>query len=411
MLLINPARRFSTEPNLRLPKRLSATGDRGYEVAAASVGLSEQNVNSIWRAMKRLYATGMSPGVGVAIRKGGELFFNRTLGYADLERREPLKVSTPVCLFSASKPVAAMLAHHLVEQGQLDLQQPVCHYLPEYGCAGKERTTLMHLLTHRAGIPRIREPVAPEDLFNPERIRDLMVRARPTNPGRIQAYHAITAGFVLGQVIEQVTGKNLNNLLDEVIRQPMGMEHFRYGLSEISPALNYSTGPQNRLLDSFVAYAVGRPLGEVVTLSNDQRFREITIPAGNLYGTAEEASRFYQMLLNDGEWQGQQLFRPDTVRLATSGTAQGARLDRTLLMPMRYSPGFMLGDKYVSLYGPNTRGVFGHLGFVSIYTWADRERDLAASIVTTGKGLLSLQMATTIALVQEISRQCAPKKR
>src|SRR5690606_19908955 len=164
-----------------------------------------------------------------------------------------------------------------VEQGELDLSQPVCHYLPEYGCAGKERTTLMHLLTHRGGVPRIREPVGPEDLFNPMRITELMQRAVPHNPGRTQAYHAVTAGFVLGAVIERVTGAPLNDLLDRVIRQPMGMKYFRFGLEPgTTPAKNYTTGLKLAPVDAFLRYAVGAALQDVVDVSNDPRFLDIT---------------------------------------------------------------------------------------------------------------------------------------
>ena len=399
-------RRIRTDHGLPLPERLSEISDRGDEAAAEAGGLEQGNIDRIWRAMKGLYATGMSPGVAVSLRRQGELVFDRTLGYANLDEQIPLGVDTPVCLFSASKAVTAMLIHHLAEIGELDLEQRVAHYLPDYGCNGKQRTKINHLLTHRAGIPRIQDDVTAEDLFNPDKLRELMIRSEPDKPGRRQAYHALTAGYVLGALIEKVTGDSVNTLLDRVIREPMGMQYFRFGIDNAEPAMNYATGLKTRAVDAFLTYAVGGPLDEAVQASNDPRFRQVTIPAGNLYASGEEACRFFQMLLNGGRWGDKQIFHPDTVyRAITPGGP--ARLDRTLMLPMRYSPGFMLGARTLSLYGPGTPRAFGHLGFISIYCWADPQRQLAGSLLTTGKGLVGPHFPALLGLQNTINRETA----
>ncbi|AFT69710.1 Beta-lactamase class C [Alloalcanivorax dieselolei B5] len=393
-----------------VPRHLTPVTDRGDECAAAEAGLRPQQVATIWRHTRALYRTGMNPAIALCLRRRGQVFLDRTLGYADAGQQRLLTTDTPICLFSASKAVTAMLVHHLAEQGELDLDRPVCHYIPEYGAMGKHRTTLMHVLTHRAGVPRIHEPVAAEDLFDYDRIMTLLCRAKPENPGRQQAYHAITAGFVLGEVIRRVTGESIDALLDRVIRRPMGMRYFTYGLREpaVAPAKNAVTGLQLSPVNAFLTHAVGAPLDEVVDLSNDPRFLDATIPAGNLYATAEEASRFFQMLLNDGRYQDQQLFRPETVRFATGRAAtKGGRLDRTLMVPLAFSPGFMLGARALSLYGPGTSNAFGHLGFISIYCWADRDRDLAGALLTTGKAALGRHFPALLKLQMAINRHTA----
>ncbi len=385
--LLSSKRKLRTQPPFPLPERLSAIGETDIHETPFASALPEVAIAAIWRAMKALYASGMSPGIALSLRHRGHHVFHRTLGYADLNALTPLGIDTPVCLFSASKAVTAMLAHHLVEQGELDLHQRVAHYLPAYGCHGKEQTTLMHLLTHRGGIPRISEPVSVEDLFQPERLQELMIRAVPEQPGRRQAYHALTAGFVLGAVIEAVTGESLNTLLDRVVRHPMGMTNFSYGLSNVRPATNYLTGRHLSAVDAYLSHAIGGSLADAVTASNDPRFQQVTIPAGNLYATAAETSAFYQMLLDQGRWQDQTIFKAGTVQKAIA-PVKGPRLDRTLLMPLNYSAGFMLGGQNISLYGRGTSKAFGHLGFVSIYSWADPERALAGTLLTTGKGLI-----------------------
>src|SRR5699024_7996004 len=231
----------------------------------------------------------------------GEPVYHRALGYKNPELGQPLTLDTPICLFSASKAITALLVHHLVTQGELELSKPVAHYLPSYGQNGKHRTTLQHLLTHRAGIARPPKDTPHEVLFQPEAILKLLYEAEPMNPGRQQAYHAVSAGFVLGVLIEEITGKTLNQYLDEVVRQPMGMKYFTYGLdAQYEPAMNVATGMPSAVLNRFLEHAVGTDLETVVDISNTPEFRQTTIPAGNLYATAEETSRFFQMLLSDG---------------------------------------------------------------------------------------------------------------
>ena len=405
MALLSLSRRLMTNPSVPIPRRLRSLEDRGEECAAELAGLTDNDVRSIWRATRALYRTGMSPAISLALRRHGELFMNRALGYRSLSPATPIDVDTPVCLFSASKAITAVLVHYLAEQGQLDLNKPVAHYVPEYGSAGKERTTIMHLLTHRGGVPRIQEDVDPSALFDIDTVRDMMRRAKARRPGREQAYHAITAGFVLGEVIERVTGDSINVLLDRVIRQPMGMQYFTYGMDHGIPADNVTTGLQMAPVDSFLKHAVGGPLQQVVDVSNDPRFRQVAIPAGNLYATAEEASRFFQMLLNGGEWQGQRILERRTVENAVKPVKE-ARFDRTLLIPLQYSAGFMLGQKNISLYGPGTPRAFGHLGFISIYCWADPQRDLAGALLTTGKGIVGPHLPALIRLQMVINRHC-----
>ena len=396
-------RRLLTSPSVKIPRPLSRITERGEEAPMHDAGLNDSNREAIWRAHKNLYATGMSPGISMALRRRGELFYDRAMGFSRLSDQQPLTVDTPICLFSASKAVTAMLVHHLVERGEVDLDKPLAYYVPEYGAHGKHRTTVMHLLTHRGGVPRIQEDVGPEDLFDVAKVTEMMAAAKPDNPGRRQAYHAITAGFVLGALIEAVTGEDINTLLDEVIRKPMGMKYFSYGLEEGVPAENVVTGLKLGAVDSYLKYAVGGPLEQVVEVSNDPRFRQIAIPAGNLYATAEEASRFFQMLLNDGRWEDRQIFRPETVRRAIS-PVKPARFDRTLMLPLQFSPGFMLGQKNLSLYGPGTPQAFGHLGFISIYCWADPQRDLSGALLTTGKGLIGPHLPSLVRLQMVINR-------
>jgi CubicO group peptidase (beta-lactamase class C family) len=125
----------------------------------------------------------------------------------------------------------------------------------------------------------------------------------------------------------------------------------------------------------------------VAEISNDPRFLRGIIPAANLVTTANEFSLFYQVLLDEGTFGGVRVFDPRTVRRAVSEQSY-LEFDRTLGLPIRYGLGFMLGGRWVSLFGPGTERAFGHLGFTNIIAWADPDRQVAAALLTSGKPLV-----------------------
>src|SRR5262249_39404269 len=149
---------------------------------------------------------------------------------------------------SASKAVTAMLVHLLDERHLIHLDDHVCEYIPEFGVHNKEWITIRHVLTHRAGIPNLPpEGLDLDNLEDPDKILRILCSARPTSrAGRQLAYHAITGGFVLGEVVRRVTGKDIRTVLDEEIRRPLGFRWMNYGVRrrEVKQvAVNYFTGP------------------------------------------------------------------------------------------------------------------------------------------------------------------------
>lgn len=396
-------RRVISRQGAPIPRSLDSLTRHNPEASPSQGGLGSEQLESIWRATRSLYRGGMSPAISLCLRRKGATLLDRSIGYADPEQGRIMTPDTPVCLFSASKAVTAMLVHHLVEQGQLDLDDRVTRYLPAYGQNGKGATTVRHLLTHRAGIPRPPSDVEPEILFQPQAILDMLCQAKPSSFNS-QAYHAITAGFVLGAVVEAITGEDLNATLDRVIRQPMGMRYFRYGHTDDSRARDVATGVPTKLVDLFLSYAVGGTIDEVVEVTNDPRFQDVIVPAGNLYATAEEASRFYQMLLDGGRYGDQQIFHPETIRRALQPAYHRPQVDRTLLLPLNFSAGFMLGNRGMGMFGPGAPQAFGHLGFISIYCWADPQRALSGALLTTGKGIIGPHLPALFNLQYTINR-------
>lgn len=394
------------------------TIDERSEVDPGQVGMSQDDVDEIWGNIVRLYKTGVHPGITVSIRRRGKILMSRGIGHAlgngpedDATADKVLMTpATPVCLYSTSKGITALLMHMLVEDGLVNVMDPVSFYAPEFAANGKENITIHQILAHRGGIPGLPSDVPLETLWDEDKTWDLLCEAEPIiTDGSKLAYHAITGGFVLERVVRQVTGDNINAYIDKKIRQPMGMKYFTYGIEpehQDKMAPTYATGPRpGLLLRAFLKRALGTPdIKTLESLCNDPRFQEAIIPAGNLVGTADEVSAFFQMMLNGGKWGRRRICAPSTVARAVQEFGNRS-VDQTLLIPLRYSAGLMLGDEPFGIWGPDSRRAFGHLGLVNKFAWGDPERELSVAILTTGLPLVSHHIPPLINVIRSIGNR------
>lgn len=400
-----------------VPKDLGSITNSKNEVHPELGGMTAKQVDKIWQSIEHLYQTGNHPLISMCLRRKGQIMLNRSLGHASGNSADGLAKNavvanpdTPICLFSASKMITAILIHMLDETGEINLLDPISYYIPEYALNGKRRATIFHLLSHRGGIPRIEMEVTPELLFDKDQILQYLYAAQPISPaGSHLAYHAVTAGYILGELIERVTGQDIRQFLHEHIEKPMDMQFFNYGLRpeyRDQVALNYPTGVHPKLgTDLYLNHVLGGGLQLAVDVTNDPRFMDTVCPAGNIYTSAEQANRFFEMLLNGGEYQGKQIMSPETVFRATLPTST-TNIDRTLLAPMRYALGPMLGSNPLGIFGPMTGQAFGHLGFSNILCWADPQRDISVSILNTGKAVMGTHIPALAQTLYQISNNC-----
>ena len=201
---------------LPVPKDLASvtTRDASAEADPASVDMTAEQVERIWSNVERLYRTGLQSAISLTVRRKGRVIIRRSIGHAQIgtDRKPGMLCTpeTPICLFSASKAITAMLVHKLVEQRHLQLDDRIARFIPEYGVEGKGATTVRHLLAHRAGIPRVPAGATPEMLFDWNDVVARLCAAKPINAtGDTQSYHAITGGFILGELAQRVSGASL----------------------------------------------------------------------------------------------------------------------------------------------------------------------------------------------------------
>jgi CubicO group peptidase (beta-lactamase class C family) len=389
----------------------------GEEVRPGRLGLARGPVEAVWSRVEALYRTGLHPAIQLCIRREGHVVLDRAIGLArggapgdaPDAPRTPATTETPFLLYSASKAITAMVVHKLDERGVIHLDDRVSDYIPEFGTHGKEWITIRHVLLHRAGIPNLPPGALDLDLLaDPDHVIRLLCEAKPTSrPGRRLAYHAVSGGFVLGEVVRRASGRSIADVLDKEICEPLGFRWMRYGVAAEDldrVARDAVTGlPVLPPFAQLLRRALGVPLAQVVELAADPRFLLHPVPAANVVSTARELSAFYQCLLEEGQLEGARVFDPRTVRRATAEQTYW-EIDLTLGLPLRYGLGFMLGGWVFGLFGPDAPRAFGHLGFTNIFSWADPERRIAVALLTSGKPFVSIELLRLWDVLSQINR-------
>lgn len=415
---------FNKNNTISVPKNLShlTTIPPKAETSPYDVEMTRDGVEAIWSSVESFYRTGLQPGISLVMRRQGQVVINRSLGHArgnepksyegPAAEKSLLLPETPICFFSASKAITAMLAHKLKELGLVKLTDKVGEHIPEFACNGKENITIAQVLSHRAGVPtiQIKNP-HPSLLFRWESVVDLINSAYAADKVEFsQAYHAITGGYIIGELVNRVTGKPVNEFLKKYIADPLGATHLTFGLPEDhhdDAAFNYSTGMKPVFPVNVLAKrALGTDFEKIANISNTPEFMNSTIPAGNIYGTAEELCRFYQMMLDGGVWEGKRVFEEETIREAVAPTGP-ITFDSTLMIPIRYSNGFMLGESLFSLFGVKAKAAYGHLGLMNIVGWADPTREISVALLNTGKTLDPMSFPALAKILISVTRNAS----
>ena len=407
---------------VHVPRDLESVTAIGQEEEAGAGGMSGESVERIWSAAVDLYRSGVHPAVQVCVRRQGAVVLDRAIGHARGNGprdgaevgKQPATPSTPFVIYSGAKAVTAFVVHMLHERGALDISDRVCRHIPGYDRHDKGEITIAQVLAHRAGVPNL-----PREAFDLDRAHDrefwvrTLCEARPfAKPGRFLAYHAVSGGYILGEIVHRVTGKDIRTVLAEEILDPLGFRwtNLRRGTGGRlagGARLRDRAFPPRLPLSQLFSRALGLPFDELVEASNDERLLTAIVPSASVVTTANELSRFYEIFRRGGELDGVRVMRPETVRNAMTEQSH-LEVDLSLGFPTRFGYGLMLGAQLLSLYGRDTQHAFGHLGFTNMLAWADPERALACAVMTNGKPVLYPELPRFYGLMQRITSE-APK--
>ena len=328
------------------------------------------------------FENGIEVGAAVAAVVDGKTVFDLWGGFADKARTKPWTRDTLVNVFSTTKGITSICAHRLVDQGRLDLDAPVSKYWPEFADAGKEKIPVNYLLSHRAGLPAVRKQL-PLDAYSnwPVMCSALAAQEPWWEPGTKHGYHAITFGYLVGEVIRRITGKTPGTYLREEIAGPLKLDihigvaaSFDPRIAELIAAPPPPPGKPDQIATmsadpesmTFKAIANPRPVIDPA-LVNSRAWRGAEVPAANGHATARSLAALYGALATGGELNGYRVLTPAGIKRAYTEQVNGP--DLILGVVSRWGLGFALNQPAAQV-GPNPR-TFGHPGAGGSIGFAD----------------------------------------
>lgn len=324
--------------------------------------------------LARNFAERGEVGASICVIADGRTVVDLWGGLADATGRRPWAEDTLVMVHSCTKGATAICAHLLAARGLLDVDAPVSRYWPEFAEAGKDRIPVRMLLNHQAGLPAIDQRLRPEAGLDWDTMTGALARQRPHwEPGTLHGYHAITFGWLVGEVVRRVSGRSLGRFFREEIADPLGLD-FWIGLPEAHeprvarlvppPPADPSQPFDAALLEkgSLTRRAFLNPSTMFFAggAGFQRRVRAAEIPAANGMTHARGLAGLYAPLATRS---GPRLV--DAVTLGRMSGVESEGPDRILVYPTRFTQGFMKtidnGALNSARLGPNPEA-FGHVG-------------------------------------------------
>jgi len=313
-------------------------------------------------------------------------------GFCDARHEKPWEADTVVLVWSATKGIGSACVLHVLQEHRINIDRRVMEFWPEFAHADKEKITLAQLLSHQAGLCALDAQV--DILDYSAVIRALEVQKPLWSPGTAHGYHARTFGFLLDELVRRIAGKTLSQYWREVFAQPLNLDLW-IGLPE----------EENSRVATVYAAKSGRPpepkqfysdltkpgtlarktftspygLNSVSRMNTPETRAQPIVSFGGI-GSASALAKFYAMLANGGQLDGQTFFSEETVAWMTATLADS--MDRVFQIPTAFSAGFMKDPRTAMrrLFGTSP-GAFGHPGAGGVHAFADPENRLSFAYV------------------------------
>jgi len=339
---------------------------------------------SAWAGIRERFCAQISllrlfPGAALAIYRHGRLDFDLVAGFADTQRGDSVTPDTLFPLFSGTKPFGAIAVWQQIERGRLHLDEPVATYWPEFGCNGKDRVLVRHVLSHRGGFPTTPRALPREFWGNWEKaIQTVAAIPLEHQPGDVSAYHFLTQHWVTAELVRRLDGRWYPDYLREEITGPLGLIDTYVGLplalEHLVAKLHATDGTDGW----------GR---DVLRAMQDAPLHRMMVPGASGVSTARDMARFYAAIAAGGTIDGARILQPETVERMLEVEVDGDT-DRTFSVPVRRGLGFELGgltDPRRHWPGAmSTVRTFWHGGFGSSVCWGDTPSGLAMAFLTNG---------------------------
>ncbi|HEY41970.1 MAG TPA: beta-lactamase family protein [Dehalococcoidia bacterium] len=353
-------------------------------------GHCDDRFSPVKDAFANNFEQGLEVGASFAATIEGKSVVDIWGGYADEAQTRPWEKDTIVCVFSTTKVMTTICALMLIDRGLLDPDAPVAKYWPEFAQAGKETMPVRYLMSHTAGLPALDMPVPMETLYDWDKVVSLLAAEKPWwEPGKEWEYHALTSGFLVGELVRRITGNTLGTFFQGEVAAPLSAD-FHIGLpeeheprvGEMIPPPEYKPGDPSYIPPDSVLYrAMNFPFFSALN-ARDRAFRAAEIPAGNGHGNARSVARISAAVACGGELDDVHLLGLPTIEKALEEQYYGQ--PQSWPSPVRFGLGFGLTSKEIPI-GPNPRILYwgGYGGSVVVM---DIDAKLSCSYVMNKMG-------------------------
>ena len=331
-------------------------------------------------------------GAAVSIWQDGKPIVDLHGGFCDARHEKAWEADTVVLVWSATKGIGSACVLHALQEHRINIDTRVTEFWPEFAHADKEKITLSQLLSHQAGLCALDARV--DILDYSAVIRALAVQKPWWSPGTAHGYHARTFGFLLDELVRRIAGKTLSQYWREVFAQPLNLDLW-IGLPEeensrvatVYPAKSGRPPEPKQFYSDLIrpgtlarkTFTSPYGLNSVSGMNTPERRAQPIVSFGGI-GSASALAKFYAMLANGGQLDGQTFFSEETVAWMTATLADG--MDRVFQIPTAFSAGFMKDPRNVArrMFGKPS-GAFGHPGAGGVHAFADPENRLSFAYV------------------------------
>ena len=303
-------------------------------------------------------------GASFAATVEGQFVVDLWAGHADQARTRPWQEDTIVNVYSTTKTMSFLTAFVLADRGLLDFNAKVTDYWPEYGQNGKQDTEVRHFMSHSAGVPGFDPAFASaEQLYDwPGCIVNLEQQAPWWEPGSQSGYHAITQGYLIGELVRRISGRSIGQFFREEIAEPLGAD-FHIGMdasvfprvAKMIPDDAPAAGGCGDMDPTSITARVFSSAQAGTEAVNTNAWRQAEIPAAGGHGNARAVVRAQTPLANAGKAFGVEILSPAGCRYMQQQQTDGP--DAVLMMPIRFGLGYAFPSDLMPM-SPNEDAMF-----------------------------------------------------
>ncbi len=333
-------------------------------------GFTQDRFAPVRAAFSANFESGADVGASFCATLEGETVVDLWGGFADAEKTRIWEKDTIANVYSTTKTMTALTALLIADRGELDFDAPVAKYWPEFAAGGKADIKVSHLMSHSAGLSGWKEPMVKEDLYGWEKCTTLLAAQTPFwEPGTAPGYHAMTQGYLVGEVIRRITGRTVGTVFREEIAEPLDAD-FHIGLpasedgrvADLIPPTSNATISMNAE-DPLPQNMATNP-GIDVLSTRTRAWRAAEIPAAGGTSNARAVAEIHTILANGGVAKGRRFLSEAGCRKALELQIEGT--DLIMGIPVRYGMGFGLPGGIVPLPNPNSIYWGGYGGSIII---------------------------------------------